>query len=519
MGTAPDHDAAASRSEGAGQEAGPLVEVRAISKHFGGVHALVDVSVAFARGTVHGLVGENGAGKSTLAKAIGGVHQPNEGEIVVDGEPVRFSSPRDALDRGIALIAQEIALVPEATVEENIFLGIEPRRAGMLDRVALRRAYRELEERVGFGLPAGAKVGGMRVADRQKVEIMRALGRHARMILMDEPTAALTADEADRLLEVVRRLAAEGTTIVLVSHYLDEVLAVSQTVTVMRDARVIRTGPASAETAQTLVSGMVGREVDLTYPTKALAPDAPVVLETRRLTRGSAVRDVSFQVRAGEIVGLAGLVGAGRTETARLLFGADRLDDGQILLDGELIELHRPVDAIERGIAMVPENRKDEGLLLLRSIRENITLATISEHSRAGFLRRGSEERQARRLFDRLDVRGTGTEATVGSLSGGNQQKVLFARWLARTPRLLIVDEPTRGVDVAAKGEIHRLLVELAARGLAVILVSSEIEEVLGLAHRTLAMREGRVVQEFGPDAEREDVLHACFGQVQEVSA
>jgi ABC-type sugar transport system ATPase subunit len=515
----PEHDAGTPAGGRVGPAAGPLVEVRAISKHFGGVHALADVSVAFGHGTVHGLVGENGAGKSTLAKAIGGVHQPNAGEILVDDVPVRFSSPRDALERGIALIAQEIALVPDATVEENIFLGVEPRRAGMVNRVALRRAYRELEERVGFGLPAGQTVGRMRVADRQKVEIMRALARHARMILMDEPTAALTADETERLLDVVRMLSAEGTTIVLVSHYLDEVLAVSETVTVMRDARVVRTGPASAETAQTLVSAMVGREVDLTYPPKALVPDAPVVLEARGLCRGSAVRDVSFAVRAGEIVGLAGLVGAGRTETARLLFGADRLDEGQILLDGEPVHLHRPLDAIRHGIAMVPESRKDEGLLLLRSIRENITLATLSEHSRAGFVLRGSEERRARALFERLDVRSTGTEATVGSLSGGNQQKVLFARWLARTPRLLIVDEPTRGVDVAAKGEIHRLLVELAAGGLALIVISSEIEEVLGLVHRTLALREGRVVGEFGPDAEREHVLHACFGQVQELSA
>jgi ribose transport system ATP-binding protein len=510
-----EREVGTSASERVGPVAGPLVEVRGISKHFGGVHALVDVSISFAHGTVHGLVGENGAGKSTLAKAIGGVHQPDHGEILVEGEAVRFSSPRDALERGIALIAQEIALVPEATVEENVFLGVEPRRVGMLDRGALRRAYRELDDRVGFGLHGRSTVRRMRVADRQKVEIMRALARDARMILMDEPTAALSADETERLLEVIRRLAAEGTAIVLVSHYLDEVLAVSETVTVMRDARVVRTGPASAETPQTLVSAMVGREVDLTYPPKAVQPDAPVVLEARGLRRGGAVRDVSFHVRAGEIVGLAGLMGAGRTETARLLFGADRLDAGEILIDGQPVHLHDPRDAIDHGIAMVPESRKDEGLLLLRSIRENITLSTLAEHSWAGFVRRGSEARRARILFDRLDVRGTGTEAAVGSLSGGNQQKVLFARWLAGTPRVLIADEPTMGVDVAAKAEIHRLLVELAARGLAIIAISSEIEEVLGLAHRTLAMRIGQVVGEFGADAESEDVLHACFGQAR----
>ncbi len=506
-------------NERVGQAAGPLVEVRGISKHFGGVHALVDVSVSFARGTVHGLVGENGAGKSTLAKAIGGAHQADDGEILVEGESVRFSSPHDALERGIALIAQEIALVPEATVEENVFLGVEPRRGGFIDRAALRRVYRELDDRVGFGLDGRSMVRRMRVSDRQKVEIMRALARDARMILMDEPTAALSVDETERLLDVIRRLAAEGTTIVLVSHYLDEVLAVSETVTVMRDARIVRTGGASVETAQTLVAAMVGREVDLTYPPKDVRTEAPVVLEARRLRRGSAVQDVSFHLRAGEIVGLAGLVGAGRTETVRLLFGADHLDSGEILIEGKPVHLRGPSDAISHGIGMVPESRKDEGLLLLRSIRENITLSTLGDHSWAGFVRRGSEARRARALFDRLDVRGTGTEATVGSLSGGNQQKVLFARWLARTPRVLIVDEPTRGVDVAAKAEIHRLLVELAAGGLAIIVISSEIEEVLGLAHRTLAMRVGRVVGEFGPDAESEEVLHACFGQARGAAA
>jgi rhamnose transport system ATP-binding protein len=515
VGADPAGVSATSSDEGDRQAAGPLVEVRGISKHFGGVHALVDVSVSFERGTVHGLVGENGAGKSTLAKAIGGAHQSDDGEIVVDGEPVRFSSPRDALERGIALIAQEVALVPEATVEANVFLGVEPRRGGMLDRAALRRAYRELETRAGFGLRGDAMVAGMRVADQQKVEIMRALARDARMILMDEPTAALTADETERLLGMIRRLSAEGTTIVLVSHYLDEVLAVAETVTVMRDARVVRTGPAAAETAQTLVSAMVGREVDLTYPPKAVAPDAPIVLEARGLCRGTVVRDVSLHVRAGEILGLAGLIGAGRTETARLLFGADHFEAGEILLDGTPIHLRSPRDAIEHGIAMVPESRKDEGLLLLRSIRENITLSTLTEYAWAGFVRRGNETRRARALFQRLDVRGTGTEAAVGSLSGGNQQKVLFARWLARTPRVLIVDEPTRGVDVAAKAEIHRLLVELAAGGLAVVAISSEIEEVLGLAHRTLALRVGRVVGEFGADAEGEEVLQACFGQTR----
>jgi len=498
----------------------PLIEVRDAAKHFGGVTALDGVSVAIARGSVHGLVGENGAGKSTLAKVIGGVLQPDAGELLVDGGPVRFRSPREALAAGIATIAQEIALVPARSVLENVFLGIEDHHGRVVDHRALRRRFAALNERTGFGLDPDVRVRSLRTAEQQKVEIVRAIAREARLILMDEPTAALTADESDRLLEVVRTLAAGGTAVVLVSHHLDEVLAVCEHVTVMRDGQIVRTGPAANETAQSLVTAMVGRAVDTTYPDKRpAAGDAPVVLEARALSRGRAVTDVSLQVRSGEIVGLAGLVGSGRSELARLLAGADRADAGEIALGGAPVRLRHPRDAARHGIAMVPESRKEQGLLMMRSIRENATLATLPRFSRGGVVERARERRYAQGLFDRLDVRAPGTSTRVGALSGGNQQKVLFARWLAIEPRALIADEPTRGIDVAAKREIHGLIAELAAGGMGVLLISSEIEEVLGLAHRVLVMRGGRVVEELvGDEATEERVMRAAFATAEEAA-
>jgi rhamnose transport system ATP-binding protein len=491
----------------------PLVEVEAVSKRFGGVQAVDGVSVAIAPAAVHGLVGENGAGKSTLAKIIGGVHQPDAGELRVDGEPVRLRSPRDALATGIVTIAQEIALVPARSVLENVFLGLEAHHAGVVDRGRLRRRFRELEERTRFGLDPDARVGTLRTADQQKVEILRAIARDARLIVMDEPTASLTIDESRRLLAIIAELTAGGTAVVLVSHHLEEVLEAAGTITVMRDGRLVRTAPAADETPETLVTAMVGRALELTFPPRQPPPaDAPPVLEAEGLSRAGAVDDVSLTVRAGEIVGLAGLVGSGRSEVARLLFAADRRDAGEVRLGGEVVRLRGPGDAARHGIAMVPESRKEQGLLMMRSIRENATLATLPELATAGVVRRDRERARAEHLVRRLDVRTTGVRARVGSLSGGNQQKVLFAKWLAAEPRVLIADEPTRGIDVGAKQQIHGLIAELAASGMAVLLISSEIEEVLGLAHRVLVMRRGRIVQELaGDEATQEIVMRAAF--------
>jgi ABC-type sugar transport system ATPase subunit len=491
----------------------PVVAGRALSKHFGGVRAVDAVSIAIGPGTVHGLVGENGAGKSTLSKIIGGVHQPDAGELLVDGEPVRFHSPRDALAAGIATIAQEIALVPARTVLENVFLGMEPLRLGVVRKNDLRRLYTRLDEQTGFGLPPGVRVGALRTAEQQKVEILRAIARNARVILMDEPTAALTADESSNLLRIIRSLAKGGTSVVLVSHYLEEVLEVSDDVTVMRDGRLVRSGPGRDETPASLVSAMIGRSLDVSAPAKQPPPaDAAVLMEAHGLTRAGAIEQVSLEVRAGEIVGLAGLVGSGRTEVARAIFGADRLTAGEIVLDGRPVRITSPRQAARHGIAMLPESRKDQGLLMLRSVRENTTLATLGDLSAGGVVRRGRERARARELSKRLDVRAASQEVPVQSLSGGNQQKVLFAKWLATRPKVLIADEPTRGVDVGAKRQIHELIVGLAADGLGVLLISSEIEEVLGLAHRVLVMRGGRIVGEFaGDDATTDNVMRAAF--------
>lgn len=494
----------------------PLVEVHNVSKRFGGVQALSDVSIAIGRGSIHGLVGENGAGKSTLAKIIGGVHQPDRGELLVDGEPVHFTSPRGALAVGIASIAQEIALVPARTVLENVFLGIESTNLGVVQMGHLLRRYAELDQRTGFQLRPYARVRGLRTADQQKVEILRAIARNARLILMDEPTASLTVDESDRLLDIIRRLAAAGTAVVLVSHNLKEVLTVAETVTVMRDGKVVRTGPAGLETPRSLVTAMVGRELELTFPPKNPPPAAArTVLEVRNLKRSRFIDDVSFSVREGEIVGLAGLVGSGRSEVARAIFGADRLDSGEILVQGRRMQPRGPRGAAAWGVVMVPESRKEQGLFMMRPIRENLILSILSQVATVGVVRSRVEKRRARELAKQVDVRTPSIEAPLRSLSGGNQQKVLFAKWLARRPKLLIADEPTRGVDVGAKSQIAELIATLAAGGMGVLLISSEIEEVLGLAHRVLVMRTGRIVAEYAGDAATEDaVMRAAFAAV-----
>jgi ABC-type sugar transport system ATPase subunit len=458
-------------------------------------------------------VGENGAGKSTLGKIVAGAHRPDDGELWVDGRRVTYASPRDALADGITLIAQEPTVVPRRSVLENVFLGIERGRAGVVNGRALRRRWRELVEEVGFDLPPDEPAGSLRVADQQKVELMRAVARDARLIVMDEPTAALTADEGERLFETVRRLRESGTTIVYVSHFLPEVLSLADTVTVLRDARLVRTSAAANETPDSLVSAMLGRSMELTFPDKQPAPDdAPVVLSVDGLTRLPWVADVSFDVRAGEILGLAGLIGSGRSEVARAIFGADRPDAGDVAVQGRRVRARSPRGAVRAGIAMIPEDRKAQGLLMLRSIAENVSLPHLRVVSSAGVIRERRERRAAAELMRRVDVRARRPSVRVGTLSGGNQQKVLFAKWLFRRPRVFIADEPTRGVDVGAKRAIYELIHSLAEQGMAVVLISSEHEEILGLAHRVLVMRGGRVVAELDGEAMSEEaIMKAAF--------
>ncbi|HKY46478.1 MAG TPA: sugar ABC transporter ATP-binding protein [Acidimicrobiia bacterium] len=493
------------------------VELSGITKRFAAVEALTDIDLTIDHGSVHGLVGENGAGKSTLGKILAGVIQPDDGELRVNGDgKVRWRNPRDALSHGITIVAQELTLEPKRSIAENVLLGMEPRRRGLIDRKGLNALGAELAREVGFEELAAkpeAEVGLLRVSERQKVEILRALARRAQLIVMDEPTAALPADDVRVFLETIRALRHRGITILYISHRLDEVLAVADAVSILRDGRLVRTGAADEETPGSLVTAMLGRPGDLAFPPKQLPSEsAPVLLAARGLTRPPAVNGVDIEIGEGEIVGLAGLIGSGRTEIARLLTGVDRPTGGEIRWDGQVVVFRSPRDAIDQGIALLPESRKDQGLFLSRPVRENVTLSHLVHLSNAGILRRHQEEAEAKQIVDRLAIRPATLKTRVANLSGGNQQRVLFARSLFRRPRLLIVDEPTRGVDVGAKRSIYELIVRLAGEGLGVLLISSEVEEVIGLAHRVLVVREGRIVSELtGDSIEERSVLEAAF--------
>ena len=494
------------------EEAGSYLELLGVAKHFGGVQALGGVSLGVARGSIHALVGENGAGKSTLGRIVSGALAPDAGQVVLDGEPVSFRSPREALEHKIAAIAQEPNVVPQLTVEENVLLGVEPRTASVLRSRKLHAAYTALIKSAGFDLPGRMSAGQLRTADQQKVEILRALSRDAQLIVMDEPSAALSAHETLHLHEIIRSLAQSGKTILLISHFLQEVLDLADTVTVLRDGRVVRTSRSSDETEASLVEAMLGRPLTSTFPTKQPpAADSPVLLMVREL-RAPGVENVTFDLRAGEILGIAGLVGAGRTELARALYGAAKVKSGTVALSTGDALGRSPRRSLAAGLAMIPESRKDHGLIFGRSVTENATLSRLQVLSAFGVVRRAHERRTARTVLQECDVRGAEYSAPVRTLSGGNQQKVLFARTLLCGPRLMIADEPTRGVDVGAKRAIYDFLAKLAADGLGLILISSELEEILGLSHRVLVMRRGRIVAELERDAMTEgSILAAAF--------
>ncbi len=491
-----------------------LLEARGLDKRFGGVHALDDVSVSIQKGTIHALVGENGAGKSTLGKMLSGVYRPDSGEVLLDGKVVSMRSVREAQQHGVAIVAQELMLSPHLTVAQNVFLGIEPRLTGgvMIDRSAFRAAYEALQQETGFEIDGNTPVKQLRVAEQQMVEIMRALARDVRLIIMDEPTAALSRDQAQKLFEVIRELQTRGITIVYVSHFLKEILELADVITVMRDGKVVFTKPAVEHNQQTLINAMLGRDADVAFPPKrTVQPGAPIVGRFTSLRRAPFVDDVSFEVRRGEILGIAGLVGSGRSEVARMIFGADS-GAGELEIEGQVVSMRSPQQGMARGVSLVPESRKEQGLILRRPIVENVTLPHLSDISRFGVISRSKERREAGEAIKRVDVRGAGPQSQVGLLSGGNQQKVLFAKWLFRQPKILIADEPTRGVDVGAKRAIYDLLLQAADQGTAVIVISSELEEVIGLADRVIAMRQGRVVSEFeGDDVNEQNVLSAVL--------
>jgi ribose transport system ATP-binding protein len=491
----------------------PIVALSGVSKRFGGAAALNSIDLQFQEGQVHGLVGANGAGKSTLGRIIGGIHQRDSGEIKIDGKPVGRWTPADALGHGIAMIQQELALVPALTVTENVFLGIETNRRGMLVNDLLER-YEELEEWCGFGLKPDTPVGQLRIAERQKVEIMRALARDSRLLIMDEPTSALTRDEAENLHEIVRRLQADGTGVVYVSHFLDMVLDVTDVVTVLRNGDLIKSTPSRDETPDSLVEAMTGTSLELTFPPRPSKPstDTPVVLRVEHVSVADTVQDVSLEVREGEIVGIAGLVGAGRSELLRAIFGADRRSSGTVEVDGQILDGGSSKKATKAGLAMIPEDRRGQGLIMTMRVRQNVTLPHLPDLSRWSVISGGVETSRVQRMIDAAGVTPPKVDADVRTLSGGNQQKVLFSKWLFGSPKVILLDEPTRGVDVASKRAIYDGIIETAERGVGVLLVSSEFEEVLELSHRVHVMHLGKFVRELDPtEIDHDELMRAAF--------
>jgi rhamnose transport system ATP-binding protein len=493
----------------------PLLQFRGVSKRFFGVHALEDVSFTVARGEVHALCGANGAGKSTLMKILVGVHQPDHGQILLDGSPVTLSGPAAARTLGIDIVFQEIELPSNLTVAEAVFLGREPRRFGFVDYGRMFSDTAAVLERLGVPIDPSALVEELSVAEKQLVQITRALSGETRVLIMDEPTSALTDHETERLFRLLDALRERGTTILYVSHKLEEIFRLSQQVTVLRDGRVAGARPTAELTPDELVRMMVGANTD----DEALDPRAEghphaataageVVLEARGLTRPGAFEEVSFALRKGEVLGMFGIVGAGRTEVARCLFGLDPYTSGTVLLAGQPVNFHSAADAVRAGLALVPEDRKLQGLVLEMSLQRNVSLASLPRLAPVGVVNSAGETRMAAEAVRDLGVVTDGLEQEVKQLSGGNQQKVVIGKWLATGPRVLILDEPTKGIDVAAKREVHELVRRLARRDLAVLLISSELNEVLALSDRLLVLHEGRVTAELDPaTTTREEVL------------
>ncbi|MDE0608769.1 MAG: sugar ABC transporter ATP-binding protein [Anaerolineaceae bacterium] len=494
-----------------------LVEIRRVSLSFVAVQALQDIDLFINQGDIHALVGENGAGKSTLGKVISGIERPDDGDLLINGELRQYTHPRDALRDGITTITQEIALLNNQSVLHNVLLGQELCRAGVLQRGRMLAEFERLVELTGFSLDPDEKVGNLHMADQRKVEVLQAVARDSRLIIMDEPTAMLADDETRVFLDIVRNLQRSGHTIIYISHFLEEVLELADVVTVMRNGRIVRTAPTAEETTHSLVEAMLGRSMLEMYPTRqAPAPDAAVLLEVRGL-EAQGLGSVDLQLRAGEITGLAGLVGSGRSRLARTLFGALERDAGEILVRGEAVQLNSTSDAIQAGVFMLPESRKEQGLLLKQSIRSNLSLPHMdSVVGRAGVISRTRESNRIGQLLKLLNVVPPEPRLIVNRLSGGNQQKVLFGKWLFEQPTVFIVDEPTRGIDIGARRAIYELVVELASQGVAILLISSEIEEIIGLAHRSLVMRLGSIVAEIeaGEDGRLDEqaIMQAAFG-------
>jgi rhamnose transport system ATP-binding protein len=493
-----------------------VVEAIGLRMSFGGQEVVKGVDLKLRAGEVHAIVGENGAGKSTVAKLIAGVYQPTGGVIHLNGNPVSLENPRQAIQLGIALIHQEPLTFPDLDVSENIFVGHQPVRNRLygVDWPEMRRAAKRILDELGVAIDPKARVSDLSVADQQMVELACALSHNAQVLLMDETTASLTPKEVAELFAIVRKLKEQGVALAFVSHHLDEIWEIADRITVMRDGEKVAELIPSETTVDEVIQLMVGRSVNLSRKQHQRVVDAPPFLKVNKLSRIGQFRDISFEVRPGEIVGLAGLVGAGRTEVCRTLFGIDRPSSGTIEIGGTPVAIRRPTDAMSHGMAFVPEDRQHEGLLMPMSIEENASLAALRKLSKFGWVDRKEESKLALEFAQKLQTVFRSILQPVQELSGGNQQKIVLAKWLLTQPKLLILDEPTRGVDVGAKDEVHRLILQLVEQGLALLIVSSDLPELLALCDRVVVMREGSVIRELSrEDATPESVMRAATGQ------
>ena len=472
----------------------PFVELLNISKSFPGVKALTDISAKFFRGRVHVLLGENGAGKSTVIKIISGVYQADNGRIIVNGSEQRFTNTRESLAHGISVIHQELSVIPDLTVAENIFLGREPKKSsGFIDKKKMYDDTRTLFETIGVEIDPKAYIRKLNNGDKQMVEIAKAVSQNSSMVIMDEPTSSLSEREVSALFRVIRRLKADNVAVIYISHRLKEILEIGDDITVLRDGTLVTTRPISGMTEKEMVALMVGREMTQFYYRAENAVKDEIVLEVRNLTRKGAFEDVSFELKRGEVLGVSGLVGAGRTEVMRAVYGADSYDSGTIKLFGNEVHLRSCEEAIAMGIGLVPEDRRNQGLMLEKSVKENTSIASLKSHSKRGFIDFAWEKASAVEYIEKLRTKTPSENTTIKNLSGGNQQKVVIARWLLAQSKILIMDEPTRGIDVNTKAEIYNLMKAFVEEGGSIIMVSSELPEILGVSDRIMVMSEGRV--------------------------
>ena len=486
-----------------------ILTLKNITKEFPGVKALDDVTINIERGTIHGLVGENGAGKSTLIKSLAGIYQPNKGEIILDGKPCRFNSPIEARRAGISVVHQEIKLAEPLSVAENMFLGNVQLKNGLVDWKGMRRRAREIVEDLGMDIDINAQVSSLTVAKKQIVEIMHAINNNSRILIMDEPSAVLTDRELEVMFRIVKQLRDKGITIIYISHRLDEIFGLCSNVSVLRDGRHIDTIPVASVDRQGLINMMVGREMGQEYP-KEVGNVGGTILEVKNLSRG-ILQDISFEVKSGEVFGISGLVGAGRTELARAILGIDKPESGEVYVRGKKVHYRTFADAIRDGLGLIPEDRKLQGLVQIMSVKRNTTLVNMKRVLRAGVISSSLEEKLSKEYADKLHVVTPSMETEVQYLSGGNQQKVVIAKWLFQNSEILFLDEPTRGIDVGAKAEIYRLINRMAKEGKTIIMISSEMPELLGMCDRIMVMHEGHKMGELNAaEATQEKIMALC---------